>query len=122
MSEQPTVHAREVRSSAMWVKRLPPSGADVTRSCRGGHMSSRVLALGQVGLGVLGRELLGGVLVYETLVEEPIDGAALGSHVTEGVPRRDQLGKAVMEPVLEPANCSSPLECRGQTSSRRPRR
>lgn len=47
---------------------------------------------GHTGLWVVGRELLRGVLVDESLVQEPIDGATLGSDVTEGVPVRDQLG------------------------------
>ncbi|MGH3480413.1 MAG: hypothetical protein ACRDQD_26710 [Nocardioidaceae bacterium] len=38
------------------------------------------------------REILDGDVVDEGLVEEPIDGAALGSSVTGGVRGRDQLG------------------------------
>jgi hypothetical protein len=47
------------------------------------------------------REILGGVRVDETFVQEPIDGAALGADVSEGVPRRDQLGQVLVELVLE---------------------
>ena len=64
----------------------------MTRFGRWRHLSSRLLALGQTGLWVVVRELLSGVLVDEALVQKPIDGAALGSDVPEGVPRRDQLG------------------------------
>ncbi|MDQ2756745.1 MAG: hypothetical protein M3Y71_09300 [Actinomycetota bacterium] len=50
-----------------------------------------------MGLG----ELVGGVMVYEAFVEEPLDGAALGAYVLERVPARDELGVALMEPVLD---------------------
>ncbi len=61
------------------------------------RLSSRGLASGQTGLWVVGRELLSGVLVDEALVQEPFDGAALSSDVTQGVPGRDQLGKVLVE-------------------------
>ena len=47
------------------------------------------------------REILGGVRVDETFVQEPIDGAALGADVSEGVPGRDQLRQVLVELVLE---------------------
>ncbi len=40
-------------------------------------------------------------MVYEAFVEEPLDGAALGAYVLERVPARDELGVALMEPVLD---------------------
>ena len=64
------------RSDALWSK----EASAVTRA-----------GIGQTGLWLVGRELLRGVLVDESLVQEPIDGATLGSDVTEGVPERDQL-------------------------------
>jgi len=82
-------------------------------------MWSRVLASGETGLWVVGRELLSGVLVDEALIQKPIDGAVLGSKVTEGVPRRDQLGMVLIELVLEPAKRSRPLKRRGQALSSR---
>ena len=69
---------------------------------------------------MVGRELLRGVLVDESLVQEPLDGAALGSRITEGVPRRDQLGEALVELVLEPTERSPPLQRAGQPSAGRP--
>ncbi len=79
---------------------------EVTRFGPWRHLSSRGLASGQTGLWVVGRELLSGVLVDEALVQEPFDGAALGSDVTQGVPGRDQLGKVLVELVLEPTERS----------------
>ena len=46
-------------------------------------------------------ELLRGVLVDELLVQQPLDGSALGSNVTQGVPRRNQLGVVFIDLGLE---------------------
>jgi hypothetical protein len=64
-----------------------PLRGEVTRFGRLRHQRSRVLASGQTGLWVVPRELLRGVLVDESLAQEPIDGATLGSDVREtGLP------------------------------------
>jgi len=63
---------------------------------------------------VVGRELLSGVIRDEALVLEPVDGAALSSDVTQRVPRRDQLGKVLVELVLEPTERSPPLKRPGK--------
>ncbi|WP_295696897.1 hypothetical protein [Lapillicoccus sp.] len=64
-------------------------------------------------------EFLGGVLGDQVSFEEPVDGAAPGSDVAEGVLRRDQLGKLLVELVLEPTERSRPLKRPGQASSSR---
>ncbi|MEO3938201.1 hypothetical protein V3N99_15795 [Dermatophilaceae bacterium Soc4.6] len=54
---------------------------------------------GQGGVRVGVGELVGGVLVDELFVEEPLDGAALGPDVLEGVPGRDEFGVALVVSV-----------------------
>jgi len=56
---------------------------------------------GKDGIRVRDGELLRGVLVDELLVQQPLDGSALGSNVTQGVPRRNQLGVVFIDLGLE---------------------
>lgn len=71
---------------------------------------------------VVGRELLRGGVVDESLVKQPLDGPPLGSNVTQGVPRRDQVGVVFIDLVLESSEHSSPLQRLGQASTRSRRR
>ena len=66
-------------------------------------------------------KLLSSILVDELMVRQPVDGAALGANVTRRVPVRDEIGEALVDLVLEPAEGSSPVKRGGQTSSRPPR-
>ncbi len=54
-------------------------------------------------------ELLGVVVVDESLVKQPLDGTALGSNVAQGVPRRNQFGVVFIDLVLEAPECSPSL-------------
>jgi hypothetical protein len=65
---------------------------------------------------VVGRELSRGAAMDEPLVEQPLDGPALGSNITQGVPRRNQLGLAFIDLVLESSERSPPLQRLGQLS------
>ena len=53
------------------------------------------------GVWVVGRELLRGRGVDESLVKQPLDGPPLSSSITQGVPRRNQVGVVFMDLVLE---------------------
>ena len=64
----------------------------------------------QVGIGVFGCELFCGAGDDESLVKQVLDGAALGSSVTKGVPRRNQFGVVFVELIVEPPERSPPLE------------
>ncbi len=68
---------------------------------------------------MVGRELLRGAVVDESLVEQPLDGPALGSNITQGVPRRNQFGVVFMDLVLESSERSSPLQRLGQAPADR---
>jgi hypothetical protein len=46
---------------------------------------------------VVGSDLLRSDLVDESLVKQPLDGPALGSNITQGIPRRYQLRMALMD-------------------------
>lgn len=70
---------------------------------------------GHMRVRVGGGEPVGGGLVDEAFVEEPLDGAALGAYVLERVPARHELGVALVEPVLEPSECSASPEGVGQS-------
>lgn len=59
---------------------------------------------------MVGRELLRRAVVDESLVKQPIDGPALRSNITQGMPRRNQFGVVLIEIVLEASECSSPLQ------------
>ena len=59
---------------------------------------------------MVARELLRGAVVDESLVEQPLDGPALGSCITQGVPRRNQFGVVFIDLVLESSEGSSPLQ------------
>ncbi len=87
-----------------------PRAPEGRASGAGGPSSARLPASGQAGLRVVVRELVGGVLVDEPVVQEPTDGAALSWDVPEGVPRRDQLGTVLIALAFEPAERSWPPE------------
>jgi len=55
-------------------------------------MSSSGLTSREAGIWMVGRELVGGSVVDKSLFKQPLDGPALGSNVTQGVPRRNQVG------------------------------
>ena len=59
---------------------------------------------------VVGRELLCGCCVDESLVKQPLDGPALSSSITQGVPRRNQVGVVFIDLVLESSERSSPVQ------------
>jgi hypothetical protein len=65
---------------------------------------------------MVGRKLLRGAFVDESLVKQPLDSTALGSGVTQGVPRRNQLGMTFIDLVLESAERSPTLQRLGQLS------
>ena len=50
---------------------------------------------------MVGSEPVRGLVIDESLVEQPLDGSALGSNVTQGVPRRNQLGVVFIDLGLE---------------------
>ncbi|MGH3431723.1 MAG: hypothetical protein ACRDQB_02690 [Thermocrispum sp.] len=50
---------------------------------------------------MVGRELLRGAVVDESVVKQPLDSPALGSNITQGAPRRNQIGVVLIELVLE---------------------
>ena len=50
---------------------------------------------------MVGRELLRDAVVDESLVKQPLDGPALGSNITQGMPRRNQFRVMFMDLVLE---------------------
>jgi hypothetical protein len=70
----------------------------------------------QLGI-ILGVPVLRGVVVDESFLKQPLDGPALGSNITQGVPRRNQFGVVLVELVLESAEGSSPLQRLGQASA-----
>lgn len=59
---------------------------------------------------MINRKLLGGTVVNQVLVQEPLDGASLGSHITQGMPCRDQLGMVLVQLVPEPSERSPSLQ------------
>ena len=59
---------------------------------------------------VVGRELLCGCCVDESLVKQPLDGPLLSSSITQGVPRRNQVGVVFIDLVLESSERSSPVQ------------
>ena len=65
---------------------------------------------GQFGIGMVVEEAISGVLIDEPVVEQPLDGAALGAVVAEGVPDREQLGVLLVKLVLEPAEGAPALD------------
>ncbi len=68
---------------------------------------------------MVGRELLRGAVVDESLVQQPLDGPTLGSNITQGVPRRNQFGVVFIDLVLESSERSPPLQRLGQLSAGR---
>jgi hypothetical protein len=66
---------------------------------------------------VVSRELLRCAVVDESLVKQPPDGPALGSNITQGVPRRNQFGVVFMELVLKSPERPPPLQRLGQASA-----
>src|SRR2546430_16835213 len=71
---------------------------------------------GQFRIGMVGKEAVGGVIVDERVVLEPLHGAALGPGVSEGVPRRKQVGVFLMELVLGAAEGAPSLDCSGEAT------
>lgn len=63
----------------------------------------RLIASGQARVCVVGQETRGTVVVDERVVGEPLDCAALGARVTEGVPHRQQVRMILVQLVFEPA-------------------
>lgn len=59
---------------------------------------------------MVARELLCGAVVDESLVKEPLDGPALGSRITKGMPRRNQVRVAFIDLALE--SSEYPRPCR----------
>jgi hypothetical protein len=68
------------------------------------------LGLREIRVGVVDRELFCGALIDELLVQQPFDGPALGSSITKSVPRRDQLGRLLIDPALEASEHSAPQQ------------
>src|SRR3954467_12901796 len=64
---------------------------------------------------MVGDELPSSVFSDQLLLEEPVDGAALGAHVAEAMPVRDEIGEILVDLFLEPAKGSSPFQRGGQT-------
>jgi hypothetical protein len=80
-----------------------PGRGEVTRFGRWRHQWSHVLASGQTGLWVGGRELFRGVVVDESLVQEPIDGSTLGSDVRgTGLPPPRPTGETIDHQPVSP--------------------
>jgi hypothetical protein len=52
---------------------------------------------------VVGQGTSGGVIVDERVVDQPLDGAAVGSGRVEGVPGRQQVGVVLVQAIFEPA-------------------
>lgn len=59
---------------------------------------------------MIGRELVRGAVVDESLLKQPLDGPALGSNITQGLPRRNQFGVVLVELVLN--LLKTPRPCR----------
>ena len=55
-------------------------------------------------------ELLGRAVIDELLVQQPVNGALVGSSIPEGVPRRDEVGMMVIDLGLEASERFSPLK------------
>lgn len=70
-----------------------------------------------VGIWMFARALLCRLEVNESLVKEPVHGSAPGSNITQGVPRRDQVGVMFIDLVLESSKGSPRLKGPGQTSA-----
>ena len=75
------------------------------------------LASGDAGIWVVGRELFSGVVFDEPSLPQPLDGPALGSDITQGVPRRDQFGVVFIDLALEPSERCLPLQRLAQSSA-----
>lgn len=69
------------------------------------------------GIWVVGREPLRGAVVDEPLVEQPLDGPALGSNITQGMPCRNQVGVVFIQLVLESPERSPSIQRPGQASA-----
>src|SRR6266496_670659 len=65
---------------------------------------------GQVWIWVAGQEPAACLIVDERVVGEPLDGAAPGAGIAEGVPRRQQVRMLLVELVFEPAEGSLALD------------
>jgi hypothetical protein len=91
-------------------------GFVVETSSRGPLVILKWLASREAGIWVVGHELLRSAFVDESLVEQPLDGPALGSNITQGVPRRNQLGVSLIDLVLESSKRSPPLQRLSQVS------
>jgi hypothetical protein len=68
------------------------------------------VGLGEAGIRVVGSEPVRGAIIDESLVQQPLDGSALGSSVTKGVPRRNQFGVVVVDLLLESSERSRSLQ------------
>ncbi len=109
-----TSHERPLRH----VRETPGSWQGALR-CSAVCLSLRLPVSGQSGVWVVGCELVSSVVVDEAMVQEPFDGAALGSNVTQRVPGRDELWVVLIELVLETTERSTPLKRPGQASAGR---
>lgn len=65
---------------------------------------------GQVWIWVAGQEAVGGLIVDERVVGQPLDRAAGGTGVEEGVPRREQAGMLLVEMIFEPSMLVSAVQ------------
>ena len=80
-------------------------------------LSSGGLASGDAGVWVVVRELLSGVVFDESSLPQPLDGPALGSGITHGVPRRNQFGVMFIDLALEPSERCLTLQRLAQSSA-----
>ncbi len=62
----------------------------------------------------LGLGPLIGSVFDEPVVAQPLDGSALGSNITQGVPRRDQFEVVLIELIVESSERSSSSQCVAQ--------
>jgi hypothetical protein len=98
------------------VIRLEKLGATVQRACRTrndrrtAHRSTRQCGSWHGGLWVLVDEEGGRVVVDERVVGEPLNRAAAGTGIAEGVPRRQQLRGLLLQLGFEPAEGTLALD------------
>lgn len=65
---------------------------------------------GQLRVWVVGRKLLRGLVLDEALGDKPLGGPAVSANDTEGVPRGNQFGVALVDLVFEAGEGSPPVQ------------
>jgi hypothetical protein len=71
---------------------------------------STLAGSGQVGACKVGEGTRGGVVIDEGVVNQPLDGAPLGSGGAKGVPGRQQMRVVLMQAIFEPAERTLALD------------